>query len=204
MCKSCSNAGFTCFEARFGAQPPCLHPTRNADTPEPALECGGHVQRPGDTGCALLQPHLFNISWGFLWGCVPGKRCFHLKSPKLAIYGIFPGEKEYQPRVWFFFTFFTLPEPGVASEPSLPSLHMAELLDLCCATGLLKCFSLLLQEVCSERPPQDLQAPDHAGGFWELLLHFPFLQGQGESFTSTLQNYSRPCSGQAPEGQPWD
>lgn len=83
-------------------------------------------------------------------------------------------------------------------------LQVAELLDLCCATGLLKCFSLLLQEVCSERPPQDLQAPDHAGGFWELLLHFPFLQGQGESFTSTLQNYSRPCSGQAPEGQPWD
>lgn len=77
-----------------------------------------------------------------------------------------------------------LPDPGVASEPSLPSLQVAELLDLCCATGLLKFFSPFLQEVCSEWPPQDLQAPDHAGGFWELLLHFPFLQGQGESFTS--------------------
>lgn len=89
--------------------------------------------------------------------------------------------------VWFFFgffSFFMLPDPGVASEPSLPSLQVAELLDLCCATGLLKCFSPFLQEVCSEWPPQDLQAPDHAGGFWELLLHFPFLQGQGESFTS--------------------
>lgn len=74
MCKSCSDAGFTCFEARFGAQPVCLHPTRNADTPEPALECGGHVQRPGDTGYALLQPHLFNISWDFLRDCVPREK----------------------------------------------------------------------------------------------------------------------------------
>ncbi|XP_039559325.1 guanine nucleotide exchange factor for Rab-3A isoform X2 [Passer montanus] len=42
------------------------------------------------------------------------------------------------------------------------------------------------QEMCSERPPQDLQAPDHAGGFWELLLHFPFLQGQDHSSVQLL------------------
>lgn len=113
MCKSCSNAGFTCFEGSSGAQPACLHFTRKADTPEPALECGGHVQRPGDIE-ALLQPHFFNVSCGFLWGCVSGKRCFHLKSSKLAIYGIFPGAKEYQPRV--FFSTFMLPDPGVASD----------------------------------------------------------------------------------------
>lgn len=76
MCKSCSNAGFTCFEASFGAQPACLHLTRKADTPEPALECGGHVQRPGDIGCALLQPHLFNISCDFLWAVCQGKGAF--------------------------------------------------------------------------------------------------------------------------------
>lgn len=101
MCKSCSNAGFTCFEGSFGAQPGCLHLARKADTPEPALECGGPVQRPGDIE-ALLQPHFLNISCGFLWGCVSGKRCFHLKSPKVAIYGIFPGAKEYELRGFFF------------------------------------------------------------------------------------------------------
>lgn len=37
--------------------------------------------------------------------------------------------------------------------------------------------------MCSERPPQDLQAPHHAGGLGELLLHFTILQGQGESST---------------------
>nr|XP_030131217.3 guanine nucleotide exchange factor for Rab-3A isoform X2 [Taeniopygia guttata] len=42
------------------------------------------------------------------------------------------------------------------------------------------------EEMCSERPPQDLQAPDHAGGFWELLLHFPFLQGQDHSSVQLL------------------
>ncbi|XP_033371050.1 guanine nucleotide exchange factor for Rab-3A isoform X3 [Parus major] len=42
------------------------------------------------------------------------------------------------------------------------------------------------QEMCSEWPPQDLQAPDHAGGFWELLLHFPFLQGQDHSSVQLL------------------
>ncbi|XP_053802927.1 guanine nucleotide exchange factor for Rab-3A isoform X2 [Vidua chalybeata] len=42
------------------------------------------------------------------------------------------------------------------------------------------------EEMCSEWPPQDLQAPDHAGGFWELLLHFPFLQGQDHSSVQLL------------------
>uniref|UniRef100_A0A8C5IK63 RAB3A interacting protein like 1 n=1 Tax=Junco hyemalis TaxID=40217 RepID=A0A8C5IK63_JUNHY len=42
------------------------------------------------------------------------------------------------------------------------------------------------EEMCSERPPPDLQAPDHAGGFWELLLHFPFLQGQDHSSVQLL------------------
>lgn len=32
--KFCSNAGFTCFETRFGPQPECLHRIRKADTPE--------------------------------------------------------------------------------------------------------------------------------------------------------------------------
>lgn len=112
--------GLACFEFLICENPaqmldlPVLRPAlvpsqrvyisaRKADTPEPALECGGHVQRPRDISCALLQPHLFNISCGFLWGCVSGKRCFHVKSPKLAIYGIFPGAKEYQPRVCAFF-----------------------------------------------------------------------------------------------------
>lgn len=58
----------------------------------------------------------------------------------------------------------------------------------CCAVHWwrLKCFFLCLQEMCSEWPPQDLQAPHHAGGFWELLLHFTILQGQGKSFTFTV------------------
>ncbi|XP_063190746.1 guanine nucleotide exchange factor for Rab-3A isoform X6 [Chroicocephalus ridibundus] len=37
------------------------------------------------------------------------------------------------------------------------------------------------EEMCFEWPPQDLQAPHHAGGFWELLLHFTILQGQDHS-----------------------
>lgn len=37
--------------------------------------------------------------------------------------------------------------------------------------------------MCSKWPPQDLQTPHHAGGFWELLLHFSVLQGQGEYST---------------------
>ncbi|XP_014804283.1 PREDICTED: guanine nucleotide exchange factor for Rab-3A isoform X8 [Calidris pugnax] len=37
------------------------------------------------------------------------------------------------------------------------------------------------EEMCSQWPPQDLQAPHHAGGFWELLLHFTILQGQDHS-----------------------
>lgn len=76
---------------------------------------------------------------------------------------------------------------GLASELPLPSLgDSVEAVELLCSAvlldcGRLKCFFLCLQEMCFEWPPQDLQAPHHAGGFWELLLHFTILQGQGES-----------------------
>lgn len=80
-----------------------------------------------------------------------------------------------------------LTDMGLASELPLPSPGGSlEVVALLCSavpldcSGLKRCF-LSLQEVCPKRPPQDLQAPHHAGGFWKLLLHFPILQGQGES-----------------------
>ncbi|XP_071618655.1 guanine nucleotide exchange factor for Rab-3A isoform X7 [Heliangelus exortis] len=46
------------------------------------------------------------------------------------------------------------------------------------------------EEMCSEWPPQDLQAPNHAGGFWELLLHLTILQGQDHSSVQLLHIHS--------------
>lgn len=112
---------------------------------------------------------------------------FSRRSPKRSICGIF-WEKAHTRQGFFLF----MPKWHSVWLLSFPFHLLGSVLGLlnrlCCALSL-DCwgfkwvFFRCLQEMCSEWPPQDLQAPHHAGGFGELLLHFTILQGQGESAT---------------------
>lgn len=153
--------------------------------------------------CSSLTSLIFPVvSPGPLW-------CFCLKSPKPAIYGIFPGVdiKEYQPRAFFSPSSHCLTQSWLL----ISHFHLSKWLNCWICAVPVNCWSAFpfscrkcalsgLPRTCKHR----IMLGDSGNYYYISPSCRARVSPSPPQGALAFQNYSVPCNGRVLEGQPWN